>query len=236
MFHQKSTSAHLRFLDRLKGAPLMVEAMQQVEAHDLAQRKELVDEMNRALRTAGAYFAERKVKEDALRAELEEIDRRRAVIGQELQMLEAGGSNLRSETNRTVFALAEEIRAGADLRIPMFIVWAQHAHQLAVGETWIQGNGGGFEPHSASERAHAQNIHAAARTAAEVGRLVTEGLARADAMMLEAISTDDVNLELSSMAAAIHAEYTRRPKSKALSPDYTKQVPGVQVLESYAIN
>lgn len=237
MFFKRKPTAETQFLERLKGTPVVQEAMREVEAQELAARQALVDEMTALQKTLGTFTAMRSKREAEINAEIVKVETRRTELGAELMELDAAGSRIRGTTNSELLPLLAQIKAGADSRINNFEMWARHAHTAAVAETWKGG------PHAplfmmevGTEKRVARNAQLALESVARLGSLVTKSIARAEAMRLEAALPDDVMLELQSMAAEIHAEYSSQPKSQPLAADFLARIPGLMVIEVSDIN
>ena len=236
-FKPKSAQAASDFIARLKTSPVVQQAMQQIEADELVQRQALVAEREALLATLGNFTVKRSKREAEINAEILSLEQRRTDLGNELLALDCTGSNFRSTTGRELGALAAQIKAGADPRINNFVVWAHLAHAQAVEHTWRQsGQSKLYAVERGSEARVALDAHLGIESVARLARLVGESLERAEAMRMEAALPDDVMLELQSMAAAIHAEYTSQPRNTQLSPNFLARIRGVMVIEVNDIN
>ena len=231
MFFRKSTTAQSNFLDRLKGTPLVQQAMREIEAEELTARQALLDEMG-ALNATLREFAEMRLHRAAeIEAEITKLNKRRNELGGELNDLDVRGSGIRSSTNRDLAALRAQIRAGALPQINNFEMWALYAHRLASEQTATHGM-----VEMGSEARTALHKRLQQESMARLSRLVTDSVARADAMRLEATLPDEAMLELESMAAAISAEYASQPKLKQLSADFLAAIPGLFIVEVSNLN
>lgn len=237
MFFKSKPSAQVQFLERLKGTPVVQQAMREVESQELADRQKLIDELEALRSTLGTFGAMRSKREEEINAEILKVEKRRTELGNELIALDTTGSRIRSTANREMAPLMAQIKAGADPRINNFELWANQAYKLAVAETWNSGTHGKlFMMQPGTEGRVAQTAKLALESVARLGRLVTDSTARADAMRLEAALPDDVMLELQAMAAAIHAEYQAVQRPVRLSSNFIAPIPGVMVLEINDVN
>ncbi|MBB1601064.1 hypothetical protein [Variovorax sp. UMC13] len=236
-FKPKSAQAASDFIARLKTTPVVQEALREIEAGELVERQALIAERDALLATLGTFMGKRTKRQAEINAEILAIEQRRTDLGNELLALDCTGSSFRSTTGRDLDALASQIKAGADPRINNFVVWAQFAHAQAVEHTWRQsGQSKLYAVERGSEARVALDARLGIESVARLARLVGESLERAEAMRMEAAMPDDVLLELQSMAAAIHAEYTSQPRSPQLSPNFLARIPGFVVLQVNEFN
>lgn len=232
-FKPKSARASADFISRLKTAPVVQEAMRELELQDLSARQALIEEAA-ALRTSMRSFSEeRSRRESAINAEIMEIEKRRNALGQELLDLDVAASRVRSSTERELGPLIAQIKAGADPRINNFYLWIQHAHDLAVEDAWKNSPQSKlYMVEGGTDALVSQARRLASASLDRLGCLVNDASARADAMRTEAALADDVLLELQSLAAAIHAEYESVPRSRPLPRNFLSDIPGVFVMEA----
>lgn len=237
MFFKRKPTAETQFIERLKGTPIVQEAMREIENLELAARQAQIDEMTALQKSLGTYTAMRAKREAEIQAEILKVEKRRIELGVELMELDTAGSRIRSTTNADLLPLLAQIKAGADPRINNFEIWAQHVHASAVGETWKNGpHASRFMVEVGTEPRVIRDAQLAMESIARLGSLVTKSAARAAEMRIEAALPDEVMLELQSMAAEIYAEYSSRPKSQPLSPNFLARIPGLMVIEVSEIN
>lgn len=97
-------------------------------------------------------------------------------------------------------AARERILAGADSRLPHFILWAQRVENLAL-----------FASHRAAPRivigGDSTQEKEAGKRARAVSSMCQHAVERAEAMRLDAIAHEDVTDELTGMAAAIREAF-----------------------------
>ncbi|MET3498153.1 hypothetical protein [Variovorax boronicumulans] len=235
MFFKKS--AQTQFLDRLKAAPVVQEAMREIEANELADRQALIAEMAALGTTLRTFTTMRSKREAEINAEILLVEKRRNELGLELNDLDATGSRIRSTNNRELAALKAQIKAGADPRINNFEMWAHYAYRLASDQVGMNGSHHKlFMVEQGSEKRVALDHRLQSESLVRLGHMVMDSVARADAMRLEAALPADVMLELESMAAAIRIEYSSQPKTQALQADFLARIPGVMVMEVNDIN
>ncbi len=235
MFFKKS--AQTQFLDRLKAAPVVQEAMREIEAQELTDRQALIAEMAALGDTLRTFSTMRSKRAAEIEAEILAVEKRRNELGAELNDMDTTAWRIRSSTNSDMATLKAQIKAGADPRINNFEMWALYAHRLASEQaSQNSSNHKLFMVEQGGEARTAHNHQLQTASLTRLGRLVVDSIARADQMRMEAALPDDVMLELQSMAAAICAEYASQPKTQKLQPDFLVRIPGLMVIDVNEMN
>lgn len=195
-------------LNLFKKMPAFAELLQQHEDGQLAERQAQID----ALR---AFRADDAAEQAHLAAEVQRIDAERQQIRARLAQLNAEHGTANSAAiwhangaTRKARDMEAAILAGADPNLLRFRAWADRAGNLAR----ISTAGLGYVAGDAPRITHANQREAV--------RLCAEAVTRADEMRLEAISADDVALELDAIAAGILDALDRAGGSARLPRDW----------------
>lgn len=195
-------------LETLKNLPAFADLLRQHEDGELAERQAKID----ALRT---FRSEAAAKQASLAAEVRRLDAEREQLRGRLAELNAQhgtansiaiwNANSATQKGREMEA---DILAGADPSLLRFRAWADRAGNLVRVATYANDYVAGAAPHITPA-----NVR-------EAVRLCAEAVTRADEMRLEAISADDVSLELDALAAGILDALDRAGGSARLPHDW----------------
>lgn len=203
-------------LDQLKTTHIFAEALRELESRQLDERRGLIAELG-AINQVDAKELEEASKRDA------ELSAERASLNARIREIEGEQSTTRgrmwSSINRSSAArqkLIDQIKAGADPRIIKFMVWADRVRNLAHFAGFAIPSFEGALSSAAIEKHHKAGLDAGRKVAA----LCDKHFTRADQMRLEAISSDDVGLELASMATEIYAAYSIVPNARPIPENY----------------
>jgi hypothetical protein len=195
-------------LETLMKLPAFAEILREQEDGQLAERQAQINEL-------AAFRTNATAEQARLAAEVQRLDHERAELRARLAQLDAehgtaNGAALWHSTRATQKARNKEaeILAGANPNLLRFRAWADRADNLAR----ISTAGLGYVAGDAPRITHANQREAV--------RLCAEAVTRADRMRLEAISADDVTLELDALAAGILDALDRAGGSARLPRDW----------------
>lgn len=203
-------------IDQLKKTSFFAAAIRELDEKNVSSRQELVDQLKANAKslpqeTAVLEAEQRKLEEEreATRLRAIAIEGRLVDIRQQIHRIMNRGDAARRLAR-------DRLMAGADQRIYTFMVWAQRAGNLADFAS--------HQPIAGSLGVGQEDLDViykkAGAAARRVGVRVAESLKRAEQMVLEAQSADEIGLELASMAAGIYQEYVKVPGVRAFPENY----------------
>lgn len=197
-------------LDTLKTVPAFAAILQEMESSGLAERQILIDQLAELDAEAVAHLAPLHLEAARLTAEVETLTRqlRTATLAKGSAITRAFDASAKVTRNQK--ALEARILSGADSRLNRFQTWCQRAENLATFASYraepLAHNG--REPGNATLRAVA--------LAKRIKSLCRDAIDRASELRMEALSADDIGLELEAMSSAIHAEFQKLPSGTTM--------------------
>jgi hypothetical protein len=202
-------------IDQLKNTTVFAAALRELDETNQATRQDLVAQLGANSKslpeeTRALCTDEQKLlaEKEAIRQRMVQIDSRLGELRDQIHRIGRRGDSQRR-------LLRDRLMASADQRIYVFLVWAERAKNLA--------NLASFSPFAAVEGAtqSAEVIFKNAIVAArQVSNSVNLCIDRAQQMLLEAQSADEIGLELTSMAAGIYQDYVKVPGVRGFPADY----------------
>lgn len=197
-------------LDTLKTVPAFAAIMQEMEDNGLAERQILIDRLAELDAESAAKFQPLADEVERLTVEVEDLTHRLRIANYAKGVAVARMFNTSSKVTRERKMLEATIRAGADVRLNNFQVWAERAANLANYSSFFA------EPMGYSGPVPSNNAARAALLARKIKKLCRDAISRADELRLESLSAADIGLELEAMTAGIYEEFQKLPSGSTL--------------------
>ena len=179
-------------IDALTKAPAFAGILRELETAQLAERQSQIDALEKHRNAWRQEAARINAEARAAKERLEELRMQALAAAQDFDRANSACCWGATKATRVERELEAAILAGADPRLAKFRAWASRAANLAAVATYETAAAFAGAPPASNTR-----------QAREVARLCAEATARADQMRREAVTADNVSLELDAMAAGI---------------------------------